>query len=61
MQVFCTRQGVLGAARESGKVRVIYREPTAAAEALCLGSAGPCREVFCVTDQEALVFMANVI
>ncbi len=60
-QVFCTAAGVVGAARESGKVRVIYREPTAAVEALCLGSAGPCREVFCATDQEALVFLANVL
>lgn len=43
------------------QVRRIYQEPSASVEGLCMASAGAVRELFCVTDQEALVFMANVL
>ncbi|GAB4822960.1 hypothetical protein N2152v2_010006 [Parachlorella kessleri] len=59
--VLCSSEGLVATAHDSGRLRTLYREPTASMEGLCLGSAGPCRELFCVTDQQALVFMANVV
>ena len=61
LQVLCCSEGLVGTAHDSGRLRTLYREPTASVEGLCLGSAGPCRHLFCVTDQQALVFMANVV
>lgn len=59
---FCTAGGVVGAAWEGrGRARALYREPTAGAQALCLGAAGPLRQLFCATDQEALIYMAGVL
>lgn len=59
--VFCTGSGIVGVALESGKTRCLYQEPSACIESLCVSSAGTCRQCFAVTDQEALVYMANIL
>ncbi|KAL4420300.1 hypothetical protein ABPG77_001390 [Micractinium sp. CCAP 211/92] len=42
--------------------RVLFREPTAAVRACSLGAAtGPCSQLFCVTDEEGLVYAANAL
>ncbi|KAL4428539.1 hypothetical protein ABPG75_002628 [Micractinium tetrahymenae] len=42
--------------------RLLFREPTAAVRACCLGApAGPCSQLFCVTYEEGLVYAANAL
>lgn len=42
--------------------RLLFREPTAAVRACCLGApAGPCSQLFCLTDEEGLVYAANAL
>ena len=62
--VFCTAGGAIGVLREAAAgaaPRLLFREPAAAVRACCLGAAGPCSQLFSVTDQEGLVYMANAL
>ena len=61
--VYCTSGGAIGVLRDAaaGAGRLLFQEPTAAVRACCLGAAGPCTQLFCATDQEGLVFMANAL
>ena len=61
--VYCTSGGAIGVLRDAaaGAGRLVFQEPTAAVRACCLGAAGPCTQLFCATDQEGLVFMANAL
>lgn len=62
--VYCTSGGAIGLLRDaaSGAGRLLFQEPTAAVRACCLGAvAAPAAQLFCATDQEGLVFMANCL
>ena len=62
--VYCTSGGAIGLLRDaaSGAGRLLFQEPTAAVRACCLGAvAAPSPQLFCATDQEGLVFMANCL
>ena len=59
-----TSKGMVGAIGGSSGNRImsLYEEPggTAAVEGLCVSRAGAASQVFASTDQEVLVYMANV-
>lgn len=61
--VYCTSEGAIGLLRDAatGAGRLLFQEPTAAVRACCLGAAGPSSQLFCVTDQEGLVYMASAL
>ena len=64
--VFCTSGGAIGVLRDAaaaGTARLLFQEPTAAVQACCLGSAGGAcsSQLFCTTDQEGLVYLANAL
>lgn len=61
--VYCTSGGAIGLLRDAGGAggggRLLFQEPTAAVRACCVGGGGPCPQLFCATDAEGLVYMAN--
>ena len=61
--VYCTSGGAIGLLRDAaaGAGRLLFQEPTAAVRALCLGGGGPCSQLFCATDSEGLIYMANAL
>jgi hypothetical protein len=65
--VYCTAGGAIGVLRDAAaaaataRPQLLFREPTAAVRACCLGAGGPCTQLFCATDQEGLVYLANAL
>ena len=57
---FCTQHGAIGALHNNG-VQLLYEEPNAAVDAVCLKAAGAAAQLFASTEQEGLIFMANPV